>query len=1217
MDFNRFTQPQKESVQTLGRPLLICAGAGSGKTFTLTQRITWALMPGSAGPGKAFLQDIGNALVITFTNKAASEIKERIRSNLRSEGMIDQALKVDSAWISTIHGACLRILREHALELGIDPQISLLSNTDSKDLLEDSIQKVLGSFQNISDPDEDALSQGQSHEGHVHLPKDFKVQHASKIREVIAIYGIKTVHDRLEEIIQKAQTMPNGIDAIQVGPKPPTPHQIAETMIETISAAQDQFSPKNKEIADGMLDDLQSFKNDVDAGYQKLEQMFHVKHFRAQRGKELVAQAKALQAQLEAETNLAIAQQHERIFLNLAQQIQDVYHQQLQSSGQMDMSDLIRFTLHAFKTHPDIAKSYIDRFQLIMVDEFQDTSQLQIDMISAIAKPDRSNLCTVGDSQQSIYRFQGADVSVYLAHKQRMTELAHHDPEQLDANYRSHADVLSFVRKVCGQKGYFPEQFLDLTAQRDESYVARSPKAYKASDPRIELVISDAPKMQQAIDAEAAHIARKFAHLHAQGHKASQMVVLLGTTTHLETYQNALRDVGLQCRAIGGSSFFQRPEVQLCQQILQAIANPLDSQNLLSVLSSDAIPVSSDDLLHLATKEDENQPYPIRQNIGFGMYLHIPDNCSELLKHALSLFKRAWKDIRHDSTSQVFRNVILESGWLIRLSQQGSTGQSVAANILKYIQLLEDAEKQNNFNVVRLASYMSEFADSEQTRLGGLSVTNDDAVRIMTVHSSKGLEFPIVAVASCYFSNEPKPTGRSRFTITSKQKSAWMTMYPPKSKAPAPGYADSEFVDNMEGKTPDQASNLSEFRYAIMNMNRSFDLAERRRLFYVAATRASEALIVSMAHRITKNNTYKDVQGTIIDAFWPDGHIPESSCEIEYHDSVDKQDHTITFTHLISDEDNNIKGETLPEPENSTMPESSITANSGIGQDRSLSLIGQEEVQIDIPDIQKPKKPYFVPEVKDSGFFSFSSIAPAAESTGETSEDNHDTENEKNADQAPVIHEADAEVDESEIEENPARNMDPATLFGTALHKCCEWAAYQRHIPSSEEYMTHLNAIRTTYQISDTDRLHNAFKTWINSDICTKAFAYEIHRPETPFTIQIDDHILEGSIDLLCANRTDNGTPDLSHALIIDYKTGGSADESIEKLTNKHCLQGQCYAYAAMMYGFRHVDVRFVRVEQANAQGQPQIVPFAYTADEKDDLLETITRQEAKAREAK
>ena len=118
LNFDTLTPGQKKAVLALDKPLFIAAGAGSGKTFTLTQRIVWALSEGSGENGGAYLDSLDQALVITFTNEAAKEIKERVREALEKEGLADEALKVDSAWISTIHSMCARILRAHAFDIG-------------------------------------------------------------------------------------------------------------------------------------------------------------------------------------------------------------------------------------------------------------------------------------------------------------------------------------------------------------------------------------------------------------------------------------------------------------------------------------------------------------------------------------------------------------------------------------------------------------------------------------------------------------------------------------------------------------------------------------------------------------------------------------------------------------------------------------------------------------------------------------------------------------------------------------------------------------------------------------------------------------------------------------------------------------------------------------------------------------------------------------------
>ena len=137
-------------INTLDQPLVVAAGAGSGKTFTLTKRIVHALESG-------FVRDIDQVLAITFTKKAAGELKSRIKSSLAAAGMMDQALKVDEAWISTIHGMCARILRAHAVELDIDPKFKVGAAAVLGEYLSDAINQALIEAE-LNDPEQlDAL----------------------------------------------------------------------------------------------------------------------------------------------------------------------------------------------------------------------------------------------------------------------------------------------------------------------------------------------------------------------------------------------------------------------------------------------------------------------------------------------------------------------------------------------------------------------------------------------------------------------------------------------------------------------------------------------------------------------------------------------------------------------------------------------------------------------------------------------------------------------------------------------------------------------------------------------------------------------------------------------------------------------------------------------------------------------------------------------------
>lgn len=153
--FKGLLPEQRQVVTTLDRPVFVAAGAGSGKTFTLTRRIVWALCPGSGEGGRPYLDSLDQALVITFTEKAAGEIKERVRSALREAGLAEEALRVDAAWVSTIHHMCARILRTHALDLGLDPQFAMVGEQEARVLRRQATEDALAELD--GDPGLDAL----------------------------------------------------------------------------------------------------------------------------------------------------------------------------------------------------------------------------------------------------------------------------------------------------------------------------------------------------------------------------------------------------------------------------------------------------------------------------------------------------------------------------------------------------------------------------------------------------------------------------------------------------------------------------------------------------------------------------------------------------------------------------------------------------------------------------------------------------------------------------------------------------------------------------------------------------------------------------------------------------------------------------------------------------------------------------------------------------
>ena len=186
--------------------------------------------------------------------------------------------------------------------------------------------------------------------------------------------------------------------------------------------------------------------------------------------------------------------------------------------------------------------------------------------------------------------------------------------------------------------------------------------------------------------------------------------------------------------------------------------------------------------------------------------------------------------------------------------------------------------------------------------------------------------------------------------------------------------------------------------------------------------------------------------------------------------------------------------------------------------------------------------------------------------------------------------------------DQPASDADKATSFGSALHMACEWLALQESIPSEADITETLERFAAAWGVFDVERLRKAFTRWLRSDIKERSFAYAHHDPEVPFSAAIGERILEGEIDLLCYDDA------ASSALIVDYKTGGSQAETSAALHDKHLLQAQCYAYAALQAGFAQVEAHFVRVEQEDAarSGQPQEVVYSFEKSDFEELRATI-----------
>ena len=421
-----------------------------------------------------------------------------------------------------------------------------------------------------------------------------------------------------------------------------------------------------------------------------------------------------------------------------------------------------------------------------MVDEFQDTDQLQIDMVRTMAGAHGERLCTVGDAQQSIYRFRGADVAVYDRHVQHVRENDPSMPIVLPDNFRSHADILSFVDRVFEQREVFGESFMSLAPSRIEAKVKHP---FLAGPGRVDVLCTTYPgasgiDKSDVVALEARRIAERFAELREAGHAAGDMVVLLGRMTNADAYAAALREAGFACVIAGGSIFSRAPEVRVVQRLAEVIANPKETASLFELLASDMFELSADDFVALSTCFDEAAGINRRRSLDIGFrQLAEGDmpNVSPQLACAVRVINSLSEQAGVQPTSRIMMNAVRDSGWLTRLERKEAEGLSVAGNVFKAIRLVEGFEAQGACGPAGCAARLAAHIERAKEAPGALSAEGGDFVRIMTVHASKGLEFPIVAVAEM-----ATGAGRSSaFALQTIDGVAYVSLAPQRSVASA------------------------------------------------------------------------------------------------------------------------------------------------------------------------------------------------------------------------------------------------------------------------------------------------------------------------------------------------------------------------------------------------------------------------------------------------
>lgn len=1206
MDLSTLMPQQLQVVKTLDRPLFVSAGAGSGKTFTLTRRIVYALSPES-GP---FVEHLDQVLAITFTKDAAAEIRDRVRRALIEEGMDEEALTVDDAWISTIHGMCSRILRAHALELGIDPEFTVLTDTD--ELMDQAVEHVLGRA----------------------TAPDAAPELTASLKALYAWYPMAgeggpfgagtTIKGLVRDLLELSSQLPGGMDDVCVARGQADTSALADAYRAALGT-----SKATTEKAQVALDAIDAFEASGKTMEDAARLMMSCGMPRASKAfpKEQVELLKAEAADAFINIVLACSGPALDALVGLARAVEAEYRALKADQSALDNNDLLRMAYEALRDYPAIRAAYEGRFKMVMIDEFQDTDQMQVDLIRYLTGAGERALCTVGDAQQSIYRFRGAEVEVFRRQERKVgssaapeTAVASDAPAgelvKLVRNFRSHDEVLRYVARVFdGDTGGLMQGFLDL-----EPSDKRKDKL-KAKASRRQALFVAGGSTQERTQAKARAIAERFQALVKAGQPQGDMVLLLGRMTNADVYAQAFRDQGLDCVIAGGSVFAQAAEVQTVRALACALANPADTaQGLMPLLASPMFALGAQEFLALATKLDEQTGETSRRNIDAGIMSDsdVPGLQNlPLVTRAREVLRYALRRVGRDSFAAIARDVVNASGWFVRLAQRGPEGKAIAANVLKALDAVAEAEAELGNSPRSIALAFDRFLAGKEAP-GALNEEGDGAVRIMTVHASKGLEYPVVAVAECF--GVRKSSGAAQMGRV--DGGAQVVALP--ARFDGVKLADGTFVKGDDVKKqfehafkgkgtslwlpPELMEDVcatgspAEAFARLRNDGLRLSLEERARLLYVAMTRARELVILAMDVGVSRGKVTAPTFDVETDLTYDVLRriLPTDSLDMPQLDSD-----RLVF-------DNSKPGDyELISLADFTFGEQAFEANASLDAEGRLvrgdANAADNAARSTVPGPADPKPDSFelvYPQavgvrmgicpypMRDS--YSYSSIAAALHA-----------ETEDRAAEAHVpMDEAgdDAESDGSEMTDADVAAVEPAgnpMALGSAFHAACQWLI---EMDADALPAERADALARLWRLTPEQRgrFDAALNRWLKSAVRAELLAWPCVRAEVPFfSLGCEDEDIarygayaEGAIDALATNPADS-----SCALVIDYKTGGTPDETSERLQEKHALQARVYADVLRKAGFEAVTVKFVRVEQPDPTifvepAEPQVVTY-------------------------
>ncbi|MBS1893542.1 MAG: UvrD-helicase domain-containing protein, partial [Actinobacteria bacterium] len=799
------TPEQAAAIGARAHNVLLEAGAGSGKTGVMVERYVRLVVDEGVPPDAV--------LAFTFTDKAAAELRARVRAELSRRAVGTGAAagraasllsSIGGAWITTIHGFCNRILAAHPVAAGVDPGYRVLDQPEAQRAARDAFDAALAEFLSGGDPAREETVAAYDLEG---------------LRGVIV-----AIHDELRSRGVADPTLPD-----------PPVSDPTELIARAIEAAGECL----EELKEG--DGKRAALEEALARLAQPGPPPSLGELEALRpGGTAKALALFREAMDDAISSTAEAGDGGVAYGHLAELLR-LYTVAFEAAKErragIDFEDLQILAARLLE-RAEIGQSYRGRFSHLLVDEFQDTNRLQLRLIEALQGP-KSQLVVVGDELQSIYSFRHADLDVFRRRREQIDADPGAELMRLSGNFRSRPEVIGAVN-------LFGEALLGAGYRPLRVGAPPSSPAPRGTGPAVELHLTardgwdgDGIDLDPAIDgrtplnclAEARALAARLRDLHDAGVERGAMVVLLRAFTHLDAYEDSLARAGLRPYVVGGRGYWSQQQVADVCALLATIANPLDDEALFGALASPACAVAPDTLWLLrAAAGKRRHVWPALERLALRDEVEIaaPERLADIPageRELLAEFAGRIVGLRARAPrlglAGLIEAAVTETGYDLATLLRPA-GEARLANVRKLSRLAAAYEEREGRDLRGLLDFLAARAEVDTEAQAATAAEGHDGVRIMTVHNAKGLEFEVVAVPD--LSRGLLSGGRRPVLALGREQ-------PPR-------------VGLQWRRLGRAAINLYDYG-ELIEAGEKRDSEEGLRLFHVAATRARERLILS------------------------------------------------------------------------------------------------------------------------------------------------------------------------------------------------------------------------------------------------------------------------------------------------------------------------------------------------------------------------------------